>query len=267
MTAHTKHIEEIIGLSEARTRKLGKRLSEEIVSHDKSKQPFFVQTFFDVSDDLVKGTGFARSHVEIPFTVSSSLLRRAGKNLVESFEISEELTKTFVKNITETIVVADTLLRNANAILFDLVLRDDVLDLTELAEISDSPPVGYTPFKVFYPGDYQGQKFMVGTRIKSADTTGRAGILGLQLNVDVVDVTDRGSAEIEVGEEETGVYVPFEKTFTVPPDVYPVWAEGSSAAVPEILEVTTAGFTFILRDINTPSVKVTGSITWAAIGR
>lgn len=188
------------------------------------------------------------------------------KVLAAEFEFDDAITRVIRKWVTETVTVKDTRRSPAKGTIFDLVLRSDALSLDDLKTMADSPPVGYTPFQNFYPGDYEYQHAMVGVRVRTTDVNNQAGILGLKLNIDVPDVTDRGSAE--VGPTDTaGKTVSFSKQFTIPPEVNVVFAGGATAAVAEITSVTTTDFTFILRNVSSPATLVTGEVTWAAIGR
>lgn len=198
--------------------------------------------------------------------VLETRVRGLHKVISAEFDLDDGLIRVFRKRIAEAITVKDTRRSSAKGIIFDLVLRSDALSLEDLKTMADSPPVGYTPFQNFYPGDYQYQEAMVGVRVRATDVNNQAGILGLKLNIDVPDVTDRGSAE--VGPTETaGKTVAFSKQFTIPPEVNVVFAGGTTAAVAEITSVTTTDFTFILRNVSSPATLVTGEVTWAAIGR
>jgi len=192
--------------------------------------------------------------------------RAVFKVLSAEFTLADDLLRVIHKSFIEGMAVKDTRRSPAKGTLFDLVLRSDALSLADLKVVADSPPVGYTPFQNFYPGDYEYEEAMVGVRVRTADTSNQVGILGLTLNIDVPDVNDRGSAEVLIG-DIAGKTVTFAKQFTIPPEVTVVFAGGATAAVAEITGVTTANFTFILRDVSSPATLVTGEVTWAALGR
>ncbi len=190
------------------------------------------------------------------------------KAFVDDFTYAEEVDKYLHKNITEALGLRDTMYRNANMVLFDLVFRSDALTPAEMDILADSPPVGYSPFQNFYPGDYNYRYGMYGIRVQGVDSGGQVGIEGLTLNVDVPDVTDRGDATVTSGDVMAGYHtVVFAKTFTVPPQVYPVWADGATAAVAVVVgSVTTTGFAFKLVSTVDGTTLVEGDATWAAVG-
>lgn len=260
---------ENVTVSDAIAKTLHRNLIDGLDYREKTKYPFYRDEDFTVSDEFDRIAEVERSFdEELDYSVLT--VKSPGKFLPEELEFEETYVRHIYKNLSESMRVNDTLLRNASAVMFDLVIRDDVLSWEELDEVSDSPPVGYTPFRRFHPGDYEFQEFMTGIRLTGPENQGQAGILGLKHNVDVPDVTERGEATVTAGDisGNDGEHdVTFTKTFTAVPEVYPVWINGATPALPEIISVTETGFTFILRDITSPSTKVEGTISWAVIGR
>jgi hypothetical protein len=266
MTLYSLEFVESIGVAEERSRKVTKNIAQGFELGEKPIYPRYVYQSVQYADAFQLAAGYARSITVQEYSYEETYSRFLHKVFADEFEAQDAFGKRLHKKLVEQVSVRDTLLRNANAVMYDVVLRSDTLSLDDLNLVADSPPVGYTPFKIFYPGDYEFEKAMIGVRIRSFDTTARAGILGLKHNVDVPDITDRGSST--VGPTETaGKTVTFSKDFAVPPEVYAVFAEGATAAVAEITGVTENDFTFILRDVSSPSTLVEGTITWAAIGR
>ncbi len=266
MAHHTKNINETIGVSESRKRGLSKRKRESVGIAEKPDYPrYLYESPVTVTESHSRNVSYSRSFNR-DIGITETLLKRPGKRIGEDIGISEVLGRRFTKRFFETVLIRDTIKRNANAVLFDLVIRNDVLDIDDLNTLADSPPVGYTPFQNFYPGDYEYEEALIGIRIRSFDTTGRPGILGLKLNVDVPDITERGTSVIGPA-DISGKTVPFSKTFTIAPEVFPQWSSGPTAAVAELISVTESEFVVILRDISSPATLVEGTITWAAIGR
>lgn len=230
--------------------------------------PRFFHEIFAVSDTPSVSLDAIRVFAE-DYEVNDALEKSLHKTFEQDLEYSDSMSRSFSKNITEAFLVTDTLLRGTNGVVFDFYIRSDSMEASDFDIVSDSPPVGYTPFQIFYPGDYQFTEAMGGVRVRGAQNGGQAGILGLTHNVDVPDVTDRGQATVTALEAAgTGEHtVTFVKTFTAPPEVNLVWISGPSAAVAEIISVTETQFVFILRDVSSPSTKVEGTTTWAALGR
>lgn len=266
MTLYSLEFSESIGVAEERSRKVTKNIAQGFLLGEKPVYPRYIYQSAAYEDAFELSVHYTREIDTQLYTYSDVNTFFLHKSFVTDLEVQDTFGKKLYKNIAESISARDTLRRNANAIMYDVVLRSDALSYDDLNTVADSPPVGYTPFKTFYPGDYEFETAMVGVRIRSFDTSSRVGILGLTHNVDVPDITDRGSATVGSG-ETSGKSVTFAKTFSIPPDVYAVFAEGTTAAVAEITGVTETGFTFILRDVNSPATLVEGTITWAALGR
>jgi len=299
-----KLLDYAFNVTESMVRVFGKALTDILVfqalmqessAHSFTDDVTFAVTFEKVLTRVMYETFAVMDEVEYPlwvkerFDIFDVMLRTitAERNFTDGLDFEELFSPLFLKvfptdvdygegydikltrRFTESLAVIDTLLRNTNAVIFDLILRDDVLNSQELEENADSPPVGYTPFKTFYPGDYRFRKTISGVRITGAQNEGQAGIIGLTHVVDVPDITDRGTATV-TGAEALGTgehTVTFAKAFTAAPEVYITWTDGPTAALPELVSVTTSGFVFILRDISSPATVVEGSVSWAALGR
>jgi len=266
MALLTKAITETIGIAEARTRRVQRFVDQTFFFDEVPQYPRYHYEPVGIGEAQETTVAYDRTLTPQEYTYSEEYTRYLHKALVYSFDTADAFGKRLHKNISEAVAVRDTLLRNSNCVIYDIVLRSDSLSYDDINAIADSPPIGYTPFQTFYPGDYEFREAMVGVRVRSFDTTARAGILGLTHNVDVPDVTDRGTAIVASG-ETAGKTVSFTKVFAIPPEVYVVFSEGTTAALPEITGVTNSDFTFILRDISSPSTLVEGTVTWAALGR
>lgn len=263
-----KSVAEGVTTSEGRTRHPHRGISELVTVATKTQLPNNYRERFTLSDGILYGLDASRNFEE-DISLSVSLEKQPHKSFEVDVTFDETYVRQFHKNVEENFLVNDTLLRATNGVVFDFYIRDDAMEFTDFEEAADSPPVGYTPFQIFYPGDYQYTEAMVGVRITGAQNGGQAGILGLTHNVDVVDITDRGQATVtalEVSGSGGEHAVTFAKTFTTTPEVTVSWAYGPDAAIAEIISVTETGFVFILRDISSPTTKVEGTATWAAIG-
>lgn len=195
------------------------------------------------------------------FGFSEAEAKTPKKYISELVAFAESLTNAFSKAISETIDVADTILRNGNVPLFDLLVQSTVLTREELANLADSPNVGFTNFQTFYPADYDFQVGIAGVRVTGAINSGRAGIASLQHNVDVKDVVERGEATIAASGT---TQVLFTKTFTQAPEVVVAFKSGATLGIPRVISITTTYVEIELYD--TSNVQITGDVTYAAVG-
>lgn len=203
-------------------------------------------------------------------TVGDGKKKGSSKRVTEHMQMAETYTRKLSRHFTESLNIVDALRRSANAAMYDIIIRDDVLNKTDLDTAFDSPSVQHEPFRIAHPGDYKYEKAIVGIRVQGGTGLGRAGVDGLQLNVDTPDINDAGNASVTT--DIAGTFIPFNRVFTVPPSgadgtVMPQFVSGSAFAMPEILSVTETGFTVILRDISSPSTLIAGVIAWQAVGR
>lgn len=179
------------------------------------------------------------------------------------FTVANEQTVTNV--IQETLQFSSSLLRNANAVVHDLVIYSTIKTEEDFRDLAEGAPVGYGLMRELHPGDYEYEDGLVGVRVYGASSENRAGLSSMQHNVDIKDVRESGEVT-GVTADSGGSPVTFTKVFKTVPIITYGWTGGATPAVPEIFDITTTGFSIRLRDINTPTSYVTGNVNWAAEG-
>jgi len=119
---------------------------------------------------------------------------------------------------------------------------------------------GYSDFKRFISGDYEYEKALYKTVMKS-QTEFRPYVSELNLEVDVPDIFDRGSATISASGT---IDVLFSRPFNVAPEVNLTLKSGTVWAIPRLLNESELGFTIQLRADG--DVASAGVVGWSAHG-
>lgn len=181
----------------------------------------------------------------------------------EAFGLGEVIAKRFGRVSDEAVGLADALLRHANAVMADLALRSSPMDEVAFrAMVAEKAPLGYSRFRDLVPGDYEYANAIIGLLLSAPVTGERIAISNAVLNVDVPDVRDRGTASVPVG----GVDVAFNRSFAEPPEVQVTLKAGGTPSLPEVLSITTTGFTVRLLDAADGVTPVAGTVSWSALG-
>ena len=193
-------------------------------------------------------------------------------NFVQTFAESLNFVEANAKEIglsaEELMAFRDVLMRNANAVLADLAIRDTPMTDSEFAAlIAEARHVGYSRFQTLVPGDYQYQKAIVALIVDNPLTSGRAALSKATLTVDAPDISDRGSVTLPA--ERT--WVPFNRTFNCPAGEIEVacsFRSGVQNATPHIApgDIHKDGFWVSLVSNADSYTVVPGVITWQAIG-
>lgn len=183
----------------------------------------------------------------------------------ESLVLTDSVVKEFTKVHEESIVFAESTLRNANAVFHDLVVYDAFYDQNDFMALRQGSPVGYAELREFHPGDYEYRYGLVGVRVEGSTNTQRAGVTTLVQNVDVKDVLDSGT-KTGITAGSGGSTVSYNKTFKVAPYPVAVWIGGGNPAIVEVFNLTTTGFDVRLRDASSPGSYITGDISWSVKG-
>lgn len=210
-----------------------------------------------------------RKTVEIGPREAIAVAERFGRvaafklKFAESLSVAEKLTRAITLSKAEALAIYDEYLRRGNAVISDMIVATNDMTLDQFAQIVDAGHApGFNNFRDFIPGDYDYQYAIFRAVLESINSD-RARLLGLKLDIDIQDVYDRGS--VTITNAATGVYVPFERIFHIPPEVTLTLKGGTVVAIPKIVgDVTVDGFTAQLFD--TAGSPVTGSFTWAAHG-
>lgn len=185
------------------------------------------------------------------------------KAISEGFAIGEALRRAQTLKLAEALSLAEQYRRRANGVISDMIVASTEITEQDFMDILESGhPPGYTNFRDFIQGDYTYQRALFRAILTSSNAD-RGYIDGLRVTVDVPDVFDRGTAQ--VNNAANGVTVVFSRQFRVSPEVTLTFKGGTMVAVPRILgAVSTTGFTAVLE--NTSGTRVTGAISWVAQG-
>lgn len=183
--------------------------------------------------------------------------------VAEAISLAEAEAKLSARFSSETLVVADALLRHANAVLADLAVRSTTMDEAAFREmLADKGPLGYGRFRDLAPGDYEYSKAIIGLLLRAPVTGDRTAIADAVLNVDVPDVRDRGTASVPVA----GITIGFNRSFAEPPEIQVTLKAGGTPSLPEIISITTTGFNVRLVDAADGVTPVAGTVSWSALG-
>jgi hypothetical protein len=201
-----------------------------------------VTEFIAVVEGMIRGIDFTRE-------------------FAESLELSETARRHYSFHKAESLSMVEAYVRNANAVISDILIESG--DLTEAefaAMVNSASPPGYSSFNRFISGDYEYQRAIFKTVLKSLNDY-RPSISGLEVEVDVPDVFDRGVSAIN----NTGtINIVFTRPFNVPPEVTATIKSGLVWAIPRVTAVSTTQFTVELRDSN--DNPASGTISWGAHG-
>ena len=185
------------------------------------------------------------------------------RSMNEGFAIGEALKRAQMLKLSEAFGLAEQYRRRANGVISDMIVASTEITEQDFMDILESGhPPGYTNFRDFIQGDYTYQRALFRAILTSSNAD-RGYIDGLRVTVDVPDVFDRGTAQVVTA--ASGVAVVFTRQFRVAPEVTLTFKGGTTIAVPRILgSVSITGFTAVLE--NTSGTRVTGAISWVAQG-
>ena len=185
------------------------------------------------------------------------------RSMNEGFAIGEALKRAQMLKLSEAFGLAEQYRRRANGVISDMIVASTEITEQDFMDILESGhPPGYTNFRDFIQGDYTYQRALFRAILTSSNAD-RGYIDGLRVTVDVPDVFDRGTAQVVSA--ANGVTVVFTRQFRVAPEVTLTFKGGTTVSIPRILgSVTNTGFTAVLE--NTSGSRVTGAISWVAQG-
>ena len=185
----------------------------------------------------------------------------------ENIEISDEANVALSRKTNEgRISVIDQDERAPNTILYDL----EVLNKTEddFSEFSSSVvPLNYNQIRPLYAGDYEYKNAIVGFQVSLNPSSGRYGVSGCKLHVDIQDVVAKGRTKVDSSGSqiiEFSALNPPKKFLTIPQVLYGK-VEAEEDYNVEITEITRQGFKIGLKSKSTGSY-INGTIDWLADG-
>lgn len=218
---------------------------------------------FGIGDHLKKALDFRLAEA---MAMSDMLGRVVAYNraLDENFSTSDAIKRVAALSLAESIEVGSELLRNglgvySEAELFDRALSDEEFRALLLGDA----PSGYKSFRPFLPGDYEYQEALVRVALIAKDTD-RAVVSHLEVDIDVPDVSDRGT---QVVDTPGAVRIYFGRRFLTPPEVTLTTKGGvvGVIAIPKIIgAITRTYFDAIIEDVSGEAVA--GTFAWSAVG-
>lgn len=120
----------------------------------------------------------------------------------------------------------------------------------------------WSDWQVFNSGEFTLRYFQLRINVTSSDSSNYMKAITLEVNIDVVDIIDRGSATIT--NAASGIEVVYNQTYTTTPKIT-VSTRGSSPYNPLITASSSTTFTVKLRDPETSAYK-TGVLDWHSVG-
>lgn len=181
----------------------------------------------------------------------------------EKITASSKILKTFNLSRKEFIEAFEVYIRHANATVSDICLGSGEMTLEEFLSKTSSPP-GYDRFVEFVVGEYEYQDALVRMVIESGAAKSEPLIYDMAVNVDIDDTVDRGTAQIT--DTSGATRISFNKHYYHPPEVSVTLKGGIGTDIitVEIVEIREYGFDISL--YNSSRERVTGSVTWTAVG-
>ena len=221
-------------------------------------------------DDFEETLGVAESVAKTPEMVANETVGFAEveshtvayvRNIAVSLGVAEAIDKDVTLNKAETVAFVERLVRNANAVISDIVLQTGDADLAAFTtELKTGAPAAYAAFEAFIEGQRDVKEtaiqYILGTITDSLPRLNE-----LRGVIDMEDVRDRGEETFSTAVKKS---ITFNRTFVVAPNVNATQKGGSTLASPIVSNVSKTGFDLELRDKT--DALVTGTAAWIAEG-
>lgn len=183
----------------------------------------------------------------------------------ESIGVSDSLENKYYLYEKDSFGVDDAINRAIKCVLSDIIFENGSWNIDSFNDaMYKGKHAGYDTFRPFVTGDYSYEKALFRVAM---DTTGTdiAVVEQFIIDVDVPDITDRGSASVI--DKNFNLIVKFNRTFHIAPEVTITMRSGSSATpiVPVVDSVTEKQFEMHLMNAITGE-NVDGSFIWSAVG-
>lgn len=183
----------------------------------------------------------------------------------EAVNLVEQDPRHVEKRSSSVFSVLERYIRNANAVVNDIIIDDVPMTLADFeARMQRHAPPGFTPWKMFQPGDHEFDDAIIRIVPRKSDINQELQLTKCTVNVDVPDIQERGRDTIPAG----GTWVYFDRTFTdVPenPQVTATLKAGTELAIPRITEIYFDRF-FVVCERASDGTSVEVDITWTATG-
>lgn len=185
------------------------------------------------------------------------------REFAERIYSSSKTVKEFGLSQKEFFEFDEAYIRHANAVVSDISLCLGEMTLQDFLDKTSSPP-GYDKFIDFIVGEYEYQDALVRMAVEAGAAKAEPLIYDMSVNIDIDDTVDRGTAQITDITKPTAVK--FNKHYYHPPEVGVTLKGGTGTDIitVEIVEIREYGFDVSLYNGN--RVRVTGFVTWTAVG-
>lgn len=259
------NINESLALSDSLMRvvSFARDYSEAVSVSDSAAKSVLKQHFEDFEISDLKMVDFQKS-IATTLTMVEAFGRvvQFSRGVDEGMSIGESLSKALELNPSESVAIADNIVRNAEAVVSDLIIGSGDVSADAFVEyLQRQSPVGYRDFREFVEGEYSYKNALFKIVLDSIGAE-RAMLDKLTVTVDLPDVRDRGSASLD--SSPSGLYIPFTRQFHAKPEVIVQVIGGTVVSIPRVLSSDKNGFTVVLKD--TSGNTVAGTINWSAEG-
>lgn len=226
--------------------------------------------------EKLKAADWIAKDLKLPKFEQVALAEAAGRifyarpKFNEAIAVAEETIKEIAVLKQENFVLYDTIIQACRAVLSNIAITEGGMSLTEFEEATQTAP-GYTPFMDFKVGEYEYKEALVRLVVEAVVEQTQPSVSGVIMHVDIPDTQDRGTAEIENTDTPTKVF--FNKFFYNPPEVAVNLRGGNTGdgiVTPNIVSTDkkdeNGNRYFEVELINTNGQRVTGLVTWQAVG-
>lgn len=182
--------------------------------------------------------------------------------------IDESRNSRLERFTKEYLAFIDAKLKNDNVVFNDFEVSTENLDFNDFKNLASAgTPIGYEPLRPLYPGEYTYEKAIVGLRMRAYNLGTTLGFYKAVLNVDVEDITCRGTVEVTSTDLADPTKVYFQKWYYKPPEelMFTIMDFTEPCAV-KVIDKTSEYFTFMLESTINAGRYVTGTVSWMSNG-
>ncbi|MET4190675.1 MULTISPECIES: hypothetical protein [unclassified Bradyrhizobium] len=185
------------------------------------------------------------------------------RTYTEAWSVADVLRKAIGKKMPEAFSAQDTWVMKGRIVTSDLLLREGALAYSDfLANMASGLPISFAEYVPFIPGDYTVQKANIKVVLTRENLSQDIRVKLGKVYVDVPDVNDKGRMPITSTAGVTPVL--FNRKFVAIPEVTVVGVSASQFGQARVSNITVTGFDVEL--INTANARITGTVSWNALG-
>ena len=188
----------------------------------------------------------------------------------EVLHVSVEMQKLLVIVKEEAAGFYGAIIEACRAVLSNIAISEGEISVNEFLEATKTAP-GYTDFVEFKVGEYEYKNALVRLVVESSTQQAQPAVSSVVMHVDIPDMHDRGTVEVEDASMPTKVF--FSKKYYNPPEVVVTLKGGNTGdglVVPNIVSTDKKDDSgdryFEVELLNADGERVTGLITWQSVG-